>query len=299
MASTEAFNQTGSNEPQLTDDRIALSDFFMSSAYIYCSIVISVVTIVGNVLVLIALGRRVMRLSTTIFVASLATGDCIIGFLHIFSIYVTAFTKDDQTILLCVAIPFIYFTCIISTSISMAWIAIERHRAVVEVHKKPFTTKQTIGMVIIGWIFSLVHGSENSITFDRKLACFYLCNTTLSMYFRILDTLLVLIPCAITCVLYYKTIRKLYQQHKVHPTNGQDQKFRLIFSFMLCVVVYVLCFIPINIVWLFTYCMAQLQFGIQPKAYASRDIGRARIVLMLLNSMANPIIYVTLSRQIR
>ena len=299
MASTEEFNQTGSIEPQLADGRIALSDFFMSSEYIYSSMFISVAAIVGNVLVLLVLRHRVVRLSTTILVASLATGDCMIGCLHIFVIYITVFTKDDHQILLCVIIPFIFFTCIISTSISMTWIAIERHRAVVVEHKKPFTTKQTIGMVIIGWIISLVHGSENSVTFDRKLACFYLCDTTLSLYFRILDALLMLIPCAITCVLYYKIIRKLYQQHKAHPTNGQDQKLRLILSFMLCAVVYALCCIPLNIVWLFTSCMVQLKFGIQPEAYAARDIGRARIMLMLLNSMANPMIYVTLSKQIR
>ena len=115
------------------DVDIFMSRFSQRLTYVLLGILI----VVGNLLVLLVVrGGRAMRNTTNILVGSLALSDLMIGTFIMPSFLVTSLAGiQREGILLCHLLTFLNLMSYFSSVYSMTLIAIERHHAIVYIHR--------------------------------------------------------------------------------------------------------------------------------------------------------------------
>ena len=115
------------------DVDIFMSRFSQRLTYVLLGILI----VVGNLLVLLVVrGGRAMRNTTNILVGSLALSDLMIGTFIMPSFLVTSLAGiQREGILFCHLLTFLNLMSYFSSVYSMTLIAIERHHAIVYIHR--------------------------------------------------------------------------------------------------------------------------------------------------------------------
>ena len=112
------------------------------SVNIYTNAILGCFVICGNLLVLAITKRwKLLSISTTILVASLAWADLSVGLIFVFtSIYRMITPVHDRfSYIFCSVLPGIFGVTALSSILSMVGIGVERYRAIVSFNKKTYT----------------------------------------------------------------------------------------------------------------------------------------------------------------
>ncbi|CAN7946842.1 unnamed protein product, partial [Ixodes pacificus] len=132
----------------------------------FCYGLISLVSIVGNILVLwIVASSRRMQTVTNIFIANLAVADIIIGVFSIpFQFQAALLQRWLLPYFMCAFCPYVQVVSVNVSVFTLTAIAIERYRAITSPLKARFCSKTTAKiLILIIWISSLVVACPNAV----------------------------------------------------------------------------------------------------------------------------------------
>ena len=266
--------------------------------YLYLTLCFAIIT--SNTFILYVIYRNTfIKRSTGIMMSSLAVADMFIGcFVLPLTIKSVVYGSTPET---CILVPYVQLTSLAASVLSMILIAAERYHVLVRIHKEPFTIKQTRLMVFIAWSFAATYGLIVFVqvwSSSEDICNALLEESTSDLYFRVLHFIvLVIIPLICLVYLYGTIIKKLQKSGQ----KGLSQKRRAVKMFMVCVVLFVFCWVPFSLLDIIRDAMetsaddadefdeddvwVKLQFFVTS--------------LALSNSVMNPIVYVVFNKNIR
>ena len=126
---------------------------------------ISVVTIVGNALVILVIAKnRPMRTVTNFFIANLSVADVIIGFFGIpFQFQAALLQRWDLPAFLCPVAPFVKELTVNVSIVTLAVISVDRYFAVIHPLRPRCTrTAATVVMSVV-WTFGLASALPSAV----------------------------------------------------------------------------------------------------------------------------------------
>ncbi|XP_054158942.1 neuropeptide Y receptor type 5-like [Oppia nitens] len=232
------------------------------------------VSLSGNLLVCkIACTKRKMRTTTNILIASLALSDIVMAAISIpFNLARLLLLDWPFGSLPCLLVPLIQNSCVYVSTFTMTFISLHRWRTITKrsVFRR-FSALKLFSSILVIWLmailFSLPMGIFNRLTevqLDHKLRI--RCRPhypklgidfPLFLSVEILLTQYVL-PLTITCFVYVKIGQVVVRQGKLAGMSNDDRKRRQIeakrrriIMLALAVIVFAVCWAPINLYYLF------------------------------------------------
>ena len=259
--------------------------------------VIGLVIVIGNTLIIIVLSRkRVMRVTTTILVCTLAVVDLCCGLIGAPVLIWEKLAFGTTGVMPCLIMPTIIATIATCSISTMLLIAIERYHAVNRYTQPPMKVTHVITLLICTLIMSIIYGLVKNSLYYRD----GMCGSRDSGFFALLPNFIVSSAVAV-CVMvaYTKMINRLNSQvHVISTSTIIQQRRRVTRLCMFCFIWYIMCYIPTQIFRLIILGIEQY-YDIQVTFVSKYQWMFASLCLLLANSLMNPIIYVIFNNRIR
>ncbi|KAM7305815.1 putative neuropeptide FF receptor [Ixodes scapularis] len=302
------FSQTDTKEAGDANNlyEVPLDIVFLLS---FCYGLISLVSIVGNILVLwIVASSRRMQTVTNIFIANLAVADIIIGVFSIpFQFQAALLQRWLLPYFMCAFCPYVQVVSVNVSVFTLTAIAIERYRAITSPLKARFCSKTTAKiLILIIWISSLVVACPNAVALRvvllmdkatglrEKPFCLNvgMQPRTWKAYNHALVCVQYLLPLTIVCYTYGRIWKKLRQSkipgntETVRDAHIVRNKNKVIKMMAIVVIIFALCWLPYQ-----TYnLLAEIYPTINTYRYIN-VIWFCSHWLAMSNSCYNPFIY--------
>ena len=235
------------------------------------------------------------KLTTNLIVGALAFSDCFIGAISVpFAVFVKL-TYGDYGWMPCAISPLVLAVPILCSMLTMVLIAFERYGALVK--NKIYTVKQ-IKIAIAGiWISCIMAGL---ITYPLYFLTDHTCIPT-NVSFDHMLFISVLVSLLTTCMIvaYMRIISKLNKQGIPNMSSTrQKQTKQATRSFLMCYLWYVICFTPAQ--WLALVLTGLRDYGgVEKDIMSFHDNYTISVILALLNSVMNPIVYAIFNVRMR
>lgn len=251
------------------------TDQMIKNGIIYAAYaLIVIISLVGNLMVVWAIfSKKRMRTTVNIFIGNLATSDLM---MTIFNIpFSSARLLMDNWIFgdfMCHTAPFLQVVAVYVSTITMAYIAIDRYQAIMSpMGWRISTTIGTKWGIFLIWLMSIIFSTPYAI-FSQTVQIdgldkdwiFYRCRMVWpepkSTYKQTINvTTFVLqfaIPFVILSVLYVIIGLKIWSRETIGATTIEQQnrqviaKRRTIFMLLLVAIVFAVCWLPLNVYYL-------------------------------------------------
>lgn len=274
---------------------------------------IVVIGLVGNLLVIIVvLSNKQMQNTTNILIVSLAVADLS------FIIFCVPFTAATYAIprwpfgnIWCKAVQYMMYVCAYASVYTLVIMSLDRYLAVVHplTSMRIRTVRNTYIAVYVVWITILLSNIPILLHYGLKNYDWYGEERLVCINLKGMDNMLILrafygcffafgyvLPLALVCVLYGFMLKRLL--YGVVPGGSQRaesirSKKRVTRMVVIVVVIFALCWLPIQIIFIVT------TFGDFPKDEAFTWAQIASNCLAYMNSCVNPILYAFLSENFR
>ena len=265
--------------------------------------------LIGNTLICVAVWKRTKLRAIDCFILNLAITDlgiCVISipfdFVEILS------TRWPFGRALCKMVYPLQTVLVAVSVYTLLCMSLERHRAVIRPFKPKIKSKKTFGIIIFGWVFSLILVTPYVNTLDVKSSGF--CAETWSKTYIRMFTLFVfvieyLMPMFVITGAYVKISQKLckdiqrirkatgsYERgKKPHAEARSHRNMRIVKIFIFAVIAFAFCMLPTHVMWIWS------GFG---NGSSYKHFGSILVfcnILMYSNSAINPFIFVFLHRR--
>ncbi|XP_065284657.1 tachykinin-like peptides receptor 99D [Dermacentor albipictus] len=281
----------------------------------FCYGLVSLVSILGNVLVLwIVASSRRMQTITNLFIANLAVADVIIGVFSIpFQFQAALLQRWALPYFMCAFCPYVQVVSVNVSVFTLTAIAVERYRAITSPLKARFCSKATAKLLVLFiWLSSLVVASPNALALRVVLVVDKLSGLrerpfcanvgmrpfTWKAYNHALVCAQYFLPLSVICFTYGKIWKKLRQSkapgnmETVRDANIVRNKNKVIKMMVIVVVTFALCWLPYQ-----TYnLLAEIYPAINSYRYIN-VIWFCMHWLAMSNSCYNPFIYAIYSEK--
>ncbi|CAH1783238.1 unnamed protein product [Owenia fusiformis] len=275
--------------------------------------IIIIVSLFGNVLVChVIIKNRRMRTVTNLFITNLAIADIVITTVNIpFNIARFASHEWPFGTVMCHLVNFSLMVSVYVSTFTLASIALDRHRVIIHPLKRRISTKQGTIVVAIVWmlaialslpyaIFSKVQ--QRSTLLHKVDRCIEAYPNPTDKYAKGIKLATILaqycIPLAIISVSYGRIVKLLWLRGPLgEATDGQQTaqakgKRKTIKMLILVVVVFALCWMPLNLYHLLT--------DLRPELFRHNSIAFFVCYWIALSSVCyNPFIYCWLNEHFR
>ena len=247
---------------------------------ITCYSLIVIISLIGNLIVMkvILFGKKKMLTTTNVLIASLAFSDIVMTALNIpFNVARLLLDHWPFGQILCVLVPFIQVSCVYVSTFTMAIIAYHRWKILsqplLNIRRK-ISNQNLILIILSTWFLAGLLSIPHSV-FNREVKRFDVIRCRVvypELGFEFdwrkwltIEALLTqyLIPLSITCYLYIKIglivsyqskLAMRLQNHLNHYCNGKkskqnhfDKKRKRIIMLILVVVIFAVCWLPLNL----------------------------------------------------
>lgn len=275
---------------------------FFHGPYIAAEVTISILSVFGNLLVCIAVGRnKKLQTVTNYFLVSLAAADFFVGTLAIPCAIMIYLGIPHNTLYMCVAVAYTLITLTQSSVFSLLAIAIERYVAILlPFHYQRLLKPRNARLIILlTWFLAFLVSLVPLMGFHNKARhinfCFFTCvvDIALLVYFSFFGC--ALIPLLVMFFIYahiFITVRRqvrriaaiqsaLEVQAKQNSALRHEAKKAT--SIFLLIFLFVLCWMPMHIMnFLQQFC---------PQCRVPMPLILTAIILSHANSAINPLLY--------
>ncbi len=262
-------NSTDENSTKTLTDPLSEDQTVRNAIIISCYTLIVIVSLCGNLLVCkIAFGKKKMRTTTNMLIASLACSDIIMTAFNIpFNIARLLLPHWPFGSVLCFFVPFVQTSCVYVSTFTMTVISLHRWRTITKRSSfRAFSPIKLCAIVFFIWCFAFIFALPTAI-FNRlkevnlygkqMIRCrvkFPEVEFDFSLFISVEIFLTqYLIPLLITCIVYIKIGCIVFRQGKIAGMSNDERKRRQIevkrrriIMLTLVVIVFALCWLPIN-----------------------------------------------------
>uniref|UniRef100_A0A8C4R8H4 Adenosine receptor B1a n=1 Tax=Eptatretus burgeri TaxID=7764 RepID=A0A8C4R8H4_EPTBU len=264
----------------------------LNVAYTIAEVVISVLSIVGNGLVCIAVMRtRHLQTITNYFIVSLAVADICVGIVAIPSAILEEFGLPRHNFHLCVLMLSSIVVFTESSVLSLLAVAVERYLAIFSPlrYQALMTHRNALITILIAWIFSIVIGLVPTMGWHlpppKNGNCFFILVVNMSYNVNFIFFGCFLPPLLFMFFIYTHIFLEVRRQLRKIATEGDltKKEIKTATSLFLVLFIFCLCWLPLHIInIIFLHC---------PSCYMPFPLVSASIILSHINSAVNPIFY--------
>ena len=247
----------------------------------------------GNlVVILVTIKDKGAKLPTNLIIGALALSDCFIGAISVpFAVFVKL-AYSDYGWMPCAISPFFLSAPILCSMLCMVLIALERYGAIVK--NKTYTVKQIKVAIAIICMFSFIVGF---VLYPSKFLTDPICVPTNFTFSHLLTLSIIIALLTIFMIVVYIRINNQLTNMPNMSSTRQKQKQQATRSFLMCYLWYVICFTPAQVLGLVQTGLRDYG-GIENKL-SFKDTYAISILLALLNSVMNPILYAIFNVRMR
>ncbi|XP_024424780.2 pyroglutamylated RF-amide peptide receptor [Desmodus rotundus] len=279
----------------------------------------------GNALVLYVVARsKAMHTATNIFICSLAVSDLLIAF---FCIPVTTLQNVLDTWLggafVCKMVPFVQCTAVVTETLTMTCIAVERHHGLVHPFRMKwrYTHRRAFTMLGVVWLVAVVvgapmwHVQRLEVKYDflyekQHPSCLeeWASPVHRKVYTTFVLIILFLLPLGVMLSLYSRIAYELWVRRRVGDSSAigtmhggevskiARKKKRAVLMMVTVVALFVVCWAPFHAVHM------ALEYSDFEKDYDEVIVQRTLAIVQILgfsNSICNPIVYAFMNENFR
>jgi len=308
----------GSTFPESDKERQAYEQFcqciippdtWHSIVEVVLSKLLLIISVIGNLLVIIVLQRMKRREDHSgamkLLIQNLSVADMAVCIIYNIYEFVGIDSKASITPV-CKLIGGLSWTTLSVSSCLICCVTAERYLAVVKPFDFAVTTRRTVLMVVFSWYYSLVFTIPDFYFLTRQEAPFcgrgfipfcsydYIRGTDITVIFLMSLSATFLVPLIFIVAANVAVVRSLLQSQgsrlfrKFRPTNDQRRR-GVVFIVLLLTAIFVLCSVPFA-----TYLLLNAVSVTVPKTYVI-----VAYYLMLVNSTANAFVYSFFSSEFR
>jgi len=308
----------GSTFPESDKERQAYEQFcqciippdtWHSIVEVVLSKLLLIISVIGNLLVIIVLQRMKRREdhcgAMKLLIQNLSVADMAVCIIYNIYEFVGIDSKASVTPV-CKLIGGLSWTTLSASSCLICCVTAERYLAVLKPFDFAVTTRRTVLMVVFSWYYSLVFTIPDFYFLTRQEAPFcgrgfipfcsydYIRGTDITVIFLMSLSATFLVPLIFIVAANVAVVRSLLQSQgsrlfrKFRPTNDQRRR-GVVFIVLLLTAIFVLCSVPFA-----TYLLLNAVSVTVPKTYVI-----VAYYLMLVNSTANAFVYSFFSSEFR
>ncbi|XP_036985882.2 pyroglutamylated RF-amide peptide receptor [Artibeus jamaicensis] len=279
----------------------------------------------GNALVVYVVARsKAMRTATNIFICSLAVSDLLIAF---FCIPVTTLQNVSDTWLggafVCKMVPFVQCTAVVTETLTMTCIAVERHHGLVHPFRMKwrYTLRRAFTMLGVVWLVAVVVGApmwhvqrlemKYDFLYEKQHVCCleeWAGPEHQKVYTTFILVILFLLPLGVMLGLYSKIGYELWIRKRVEDSSGlrtmhgrelskmARKKKRAVLMMVTVVTLFTVCWAPFHAVHM------ALEYGDFEKHHDEVTVKMTLAVVQIVgfsNSICNPIVYAFMNESFR
>ncbi|XP_062863683.1 adenosine receptor A2b-like [Trichomycterus rosablanca] len=293
------------NQNDTTQPIIAPSMKFLLVPYIAVEVIISILSMSGNLLVCVAVGcNKKLQTVTNYFLVSLAVADLFVGALAIPFAIITDLGLPHHNLYLCIAIVYMLIMFTQSSIFSLLAVAVERYVAILLPFHYHILLKPRNGklVILLIWVLSCVLSSVPLQGWqiwwgrtDQIGYCFFFCVVDISylVYFSFFACMVIpLLAMFIIYIHIFITVRGHVRRitavsAALEVQTGQDAGMRKeakkASSIFLLVFVFAFCWMPIHVInCVQLFC---------PHYTVPVSLILSAIILSHMNSAINPLLY--------
>lgn len=257
----------GSGKVDMKENRFIPRDILLIVGYS----ALMIIALFGNVLVChVIFSRRRMRTVTNIFIANLAVSDLLLIILNVpFNLAKTMMTEWLFGSAMCHIMNMSLITSVYASTFTLTVIALDRQRVLLYPLRPRILKSGGLVVVAVIWIVSImlalpygIYSKTNEMDFlvEKVLRCasFYP-SETFEQYLTVFTILLqYVIPLTVIAVTYGRIVRRIWERTDLgavtayqHACRSKHKK-KSIKMLMLVVIVFAICWMPLNLYHLLT-----------------------------------------------
>ena len=273
---------------------------------------IAITGVVGNLLVIIVVvSNKRMRNTTNLLIINLAFADLLFIIVCVpFTATVYAMSNWPFGLVWCKIYQYIVNVTAYASVYTLVGMSLDRYLAVVHPFQSMTIRTERNAYIVIGALWACILLGNVIIAFDHGImeydflgehrsACLYLHIQTsrAKVYYGVFFALAYVVPLFTVCILYGFMLNRLL--YRVVPGGSQSsesmrQKKRVTYMIIVVVVIFAVCWLPIQVIFLLLYV-----FDNYPSGAGYTAFKLFTTCLAYMNSCVDPVLYAFLSENFR